>query len=157
LISTEAITIRRYTASDKDAVWSLHVAALEAVGARMHGPWDADFQNIEGVYLNHRGEFLVGLISGNIVAMGALRKVTEDTAEVKRMRVHPDHWRRGFGQAIYDQLEARAIGLGYRMLALDTTTKQISAQQLYKKNGFREAGRRMAGPFEVILFEKDLA
>ena len=87
--------------------------------------------------------------------MGALRKI-DDTAEVKRMRVHPDHWRRGHGQAIFERLQARAIELGYERLILDTLEQQKAAQQLYKKNGFRQIGRKRAGPFECLLFEKSL-
>jgi ribosomal protein S18 acetylase RimI-like enzyme len=123
----------------------------------MPGPWDRDFQDITGVYLNNRGEFLVGLCTDKIVAMGALRKQSETIAEIKRMRVHPDYWRRGFGQAIYDRLEARAVELGYRRLVLDTTTQQGAARALYKKNGYRETGTLKAGTFELILFEKQLA
>jgi ribosomal protein S18 acetylase RimI-like enzyme len=123
----------------------------------MPGPWDADFQDIEGVYLNNGGEFLVGLIGGNIVAMGALRNVTEGTAEIKRMRVHPDHWRRGFAQAIFDRLQFRAAELGYKKLILDTSVQQKAAQELYLKNGFRRTGIKNADPFEMILFEKYLS
>jgi GNAT superfamily N-acetyltransferase len=89
--------------------------------------------------------------------MGALRKVTEDTAEVKRMRVHSDHWRRGFAQAIFDRLQIRAAELGYKKLILDTLVQQKAAQQLYLKNGFRQTGIKRAGPFEMILFEKYLS
>jgi len=72
------------------------------------------------------------------------------------MRVHPDYWRRGFGQRILDRLQSRAIELGFQELWLDTTLHQTAAQQLYLKNGFREFRRFLAGTFEVILFEKDL-
>ena len=131
--------------------------AFEAAGTpSLAGPWNDDFANIEGVYLQNGGEYLVGLCEGSIVAMGALRKVTADTAEVKRMRVHPDYWRRGYGQAIFDRLQARAIELGYNKLVLDTLEPQEAAQQLYTKNGFRECGRKRVGPFECLLFEKDL-
>jgi ribosomal protein S18 acetylase RimI-like enzyme len=151
-----ALEIRRYQSSDRDAVWKLHVAALEAVGTRRPGPWDNDFQDIEGVYLKNRGEFLVGLIEGQIIAMGALRLAGEETAEIKRMRVAPEHWRHGYGQAVFDRLQARAIELGFRRLVLDTTIQMTAAQELYRKNGFQEVGRKMVGPFETILSEKEL-
>ncbi len=54
--------------------------------------------------------------------MGALRRTTNEWAEIKRMRVHPDFQRRGFGQMILEALEARAVALGYAALHLDTTT-----------------------------------
>lgn len=149
--------IRRYVPVDKDAVWKLHLVAFKAAGTpSTPGPWNNDFANIEGMYLSNGGEFLVGFLDADLVAMGALRKISDDTAEVKRMRVHPDHWRRGYGQTIFERLQARAIELGYKILILDTLAQQNAAQRLYLKNGFRQTGRRQAGPFECLLFEKRL-
>jgi ribosomal protein S18 acetylase RimI-like enzyme len=72
------------------------------------------------------------------------------------MRVNPDYHRRGFGQAILNQLEVRASELGYKELCLDTTTTQIPAQKLYEKNGFTEVGREKIPDFELILYRKKL-
>jgi GNAT superfamily N-acetyltransferase len=151
------LQIRRYTSEDHGAVWNLHNIALWQVGAHAgNGPWDNDLHNIEEAYLNNGGEFLVGVLDGQIVAMGALKRISEEKAEVKRMRVHPDHQRRGFGQQILYALEARAKELGYRTLALDTAVIQTAAQQLYLKNGFQETGRTVLVGFDAILFEKQL-
>ena len=152
------LAIRRYEPSDHEAIWSLHKTALRAVNADAgDGPWDDDFHQIEDVYLRGGGEFLVGVLDGRVVAMGALRRSSEFRAEVKRMRVHPDYHRRGFGQAILTALEQRARELGYRTLRLDTTTVQEAAQRLYTKNGFVEVGRSQAHGFELIFYEKKLA
>jgi len=72
------------------------------------------------------------------------------------MRVSPEHQRQGFGQAILTQLETRAVELRYSILCLDTTTEQEASQRLYRKNGYRETDRRRQGPFDVLLFEKQL-
>ena len=150
------LEIRRYIDTDHDDVWDLHILGLQTVGAYLgSGPWDDDLHNIENVYLNNRGEFLVGTYEGRLIAMGALRKTTDELAEIKRMRVHPDVQGRGYGQRILDELEARAVALGYTTLHLDTSIVQIAAQHLYRKNGFKEMGRvMMHGWLECILFEK---
>lgn len=148
-------TIRQYRCGDKEAVWELHNAALFPTGAHAgNGPWDDDLHHIEEVYLSSGGEFLVGLSGGKLVAMGALMRVSETEGEIKRMRVLPDCQRRGFGQAMLIRLEARARELGFNRLFLETTTQQVAAQGLYRKNGYREAGRHMQGRFEVIVFKK---
>jgi ribosomal protein S18 acetylase RimI-like enzyme len=90
------------------------------------------------------------------MAMGALRPHPSGRVEIKRMRVHPDHQRRGVGQAMLDHLEARAAELGYTGIYLDTTTLQEPAIALYKKNGYREAARGKRGSFDLLFFEKDL-
>lgn len=151
------LTIRRYQASDHDAVWELHNLALEQVGAHAgNGAWDADLQQIERVYLDNGGEFLVGMYAGRIVAMGALRRTAERRAKITRMRVHPDYQRRGFGHSILTALEAHASASGYTTLHLDTTVLQSAAQQLYRKHGFRETGRTILAGFDCILYEKSL-
>ena len=155
------LMIRRYLPSDREAVWNLHVYALEAVGARAKNPaayrFDADFDDIEGVYLSSGGEFLVGSLDDRIVAMGALKRLSGRVAEITRMRVHPEHWRRGYGEAILLRLEAAATDRGYAELWLDTSPVQIAAQNLYRKGGFQEFCRvRLAGyeAQESILFRK---
>jgi GNAT superfamily N-acetyltransferase len=135
----------------------LHNLALEAAGAHGgNGPWDEDLHHVEEVYLRG-GEFLVGTLGTRIVAMGALKRLTDERAEIKRMRVHPDFWRRGFGRRILARLEKTARERGYRSLVLDTTTVQKAAQELYRGKGYVEAGRRHWGRFELILFEKQLS
>lgn len=154
--------IRRYRLSDHDAVWELHNLALNQVGAHAgNGPWDDDLHHIETVYLQDGGEFLVGVLDGQIVAMGALRRVDdggEDAAwaEIKRMRVHPNFQRQGLGQAVLQQLEACAVKQGYTCLTLDTTTVQVGAQRFYEKNGYTQVGQTKFGPFDVLLYQKEL-
>lgn len=151
------LEIRRYQPADYDEVWKLHVLALQEVGAYLgEGPWDKDMRNIEAAYLQNRGEFLVGLLDGRIVAIGALRRTTDERAEIKRMRVHSSVQGRGYGQLILDELERRAVELGYIKLHLDTSVLQIAAQKLYAKNGYHEVGREMKKDLECILYEKQL-
>jgi len=118
------------------------------------GPWDDDLDEIEGVYLRSDGEFLVGILEGEVVAMGAIKRVSPDVAGVKRMRVRPGLQKRGYGQAMLDALHRRATGLCYSTLHLDTTVQQRVARRLYLKNGYREVGRGSIGPFWCIFYER---
>ena len=147
--------IRRYRPSDKRAVRRLHDDALNEVGTHLGaGPWDEDLDDIEGVYLDSGGEFLVGILEGEVVAMGAIRRVSPDAAEVKRMRVRPGLQGRGYGQTLLDALHRRAANLDYTTLHLDTTVQQRAARHLYTKNGYREAGRGKVGPFDCVFYER---
>lgn len=150
--------IRRYLESDHDEVWALHKVALEGIGGPYagDGAWDDDLHNVKVVYLENGGEFLVGTQKGMVVAIGALKRLSVSRAEIKRMRVHPDHQRLGWGQAILEKLEVRAAELGYCTLLLDTTIQQTAAQRLYIKNRYIEKGRTKVGVFDVILYEKKL-
>jgi hypothetical protein len=90
--SASGLSIRRYRGEDRYDVWKLHNVALNHVGAHAgNGAWDDDLHAVDAVYLDAAGEFLVGLLDGDLVAMGALRRSGPGRAEIKRMRVHPLH------------------------------------------------------------------
>jgi GNAT superfamily N-acetyltransferase len=151
------MALRRYESADREEVCSLNRIALEATLAYLgDGPWNADLEEIEPVYLATGGEFLVGEAGGRIVVMGALKPRGPGTAEIKRMRVHPDVQRHGLGQRMLSALEACARERGYHKLILDTSTIQVAARALYDKNGYRETGRRVIRHLEMIDYEKIL-
>ena len=154
-LAQKPLHVRRYAPKDKRAVRRLHDDALNEVGAHLgSGGWDDDLDDIEDVYLDSGGEFLVGLLDGEIVAMGALMKLSSRKAELTRMRVRPGLQGRGYGQAMLDALHRRAAELGYSTLRLDTTVQQRAAQRLYLKNGYSEAERGSIGPFDCIFYER---
>jgi GNAT superfamily N-acetyltransferase len=128
------LEIRRCLPSDQSSIWDLHVAALEAVGARAPEAaarfLDADLSKIDEVYLKSGGEFLVGVLRDQIVAMGALKRLGTSVAEITRMRVHPTYWRQGYGEATLHRLESAAKELSYSELWLDTLPIQTAAQTL---------------------------
>ena len=147
--------IRRYEPGDKRAVRRLHDDALNDVGAHLDsGPWDDDLDDTEGVYLESGGEFLVGILEEEVVAMGAITRVSPDAAEVKRMRVGLGLQGRGYGQAMLDALHRSAADLGHTTLHLDTTVQQQAARSLYLKNGYREVGRGSIGSLECVFYER---
>lgn len=136
----------------------LHDEALYEVGAHLgEGPWDEDLDRIEEEYLCDGGEFLVGELDGRVVAMGALKRASNEQAELKRMRVAPDLQRRGLGRRMLEELEKRARGLQFSTLRLDTAVHQAGARRLYASNGYRETGRGEIGPFDCVFYEKELA
>ncbi|GAA4593878.1 GNAT family N-acetyltransferase [Planotetraspora phitsanulokensis] len=153
------LKIRQYRWSDLDAVWTLHQIGLAQVGL-LPGDgvyYDDDFPRISEVYLADRGDFLIGEVAGfGIVAMGGLRRVDEETAEMCRLRVHPGHQRRGYGGQIMAALEQRAGQLGYSLLRGDTTLQQVAAVELYRKSGWRELRREVRGNTVVLYGEKRL-
>jgi ribosomal protein S18 acetylase RimI-like enzyme len=149
--------VRRVEAGDARAVRNLHDLALTEAGVhRGRGPWDHDLDAIQTAYLEDGGEFLVGLRDGRLVAMGALRHVTNTVGELERMRVDPAFQRRGYARLILAGLEHRARELGYRKLRLDTTIRQTAAQRLYQRAGYREVGRGQLAGVEVVYFAKSL-
>jgi GNAT superfamily N-acetyltransferase len=153
------LLIRRYTTDDHAPVFALHRECLAQVDVRPGDGvyYDDDFARIEEVYLREHGEFLVGELRGDTVAIGGLRRVTSAVAEMVRLRVRPDQQGRGYGAALVTVLEERAAELGYRLLRADTTVKQTVAIQLYRSFGWREVDRKATGTTVTVYFEKPLS
>ena len=142
--------IRRYRPTDQKRVWELHNAALDQAGANLGpGPWDDDFKDIPGVYLDGTGEFLVGVVGGAIVSMGAVRRISDTRAEIKRLRVDPNHQGRGYGRRMLEELEAAVVALGYSTIQLDT-------RSLFFTSGYREIGREAVHDVETLFLEKSV-
>jgi ribosomal protein S18 acetylase RimI-like enzyme len=149
--------VRSFSDEDADAVWELHNQALASTDAHVgNGPWDDDVRDPKSSYLERSGEFLVGFIAGDLMAMGAYLPVDSRTVQIKRMRVSPSMQRNGFGTTILLELEARARQDHYVTARLDTTREQVAAQKFYLANGYQIIGKGRAGRFETIIFEKDL-
>lgn len=151
----QMLELRRFAPADARAIRELHdLARRQAVAGPARVAHDLD--SIEASYLEDGGEFLVGVCERRLVAMGALRHVTDTVAEVTRLNVHPAFQRRGFARRLLAELERRAGELGYRELRLDTAVTQTEAQRLFAAGGFREVGRGQFAGVEVVYFAKPL-
>jgi len=84
------------------------------------------------------GVFLVLVEHGVTVAGGALRRLSIDTCEVKRMWTAPDHRRKGHASAILEALEELARDRGYSYLRLETGPAQPEARSLYERRGYSQ-------------------
>ncbi len=107
----------------------------------MRGPegmWEDDLRNVGDVYIVSGGDFIVARISPRLAAMGGLKPVKDDVAELKRMRVDPAFQRRGLGRRLLGELESRAVALGFKWIKLDRTKIQTGAQRVYELAGYIE-------------------
>lgn len=73
-----------------------------------------------------------------IAGVGALKAIGEVAGEVKSMRTHPDHLRRGVGAALLEHVIGEARARGYRRLSLETGSGPgfAAASALYRRRGF---------------------
>lgn len=158
------LDIRQYTPPDAERVLTVYELALEAHGWEFSEelPPDVDitdsFLGISENYLDEGGEFLVGLSDDNIIATGGFKPEDDSSAEIRKMAVHPDHQRRGYGERILVELEGRAEIRGFDQLVLETFESLTAARRLYEKYGYVETGREPDREFseERIYYRKDL-
>ena len=153
----QELKIRQYHDLDLKQVWELHIAGLRSAGVfrEMSKELDKDFDDIEGTYLKG-GEFLVGLLEDRIVSMGALRRISDERGEIKRLRTYPKHQQSGFGGEIYAMLEEKARKLQFKVLQADTDIGNTLMQRLLPEAGYREIERKKLGGMDSIIYEKFL-
>lgn len=75
-----------------------------------------------------------------ILAIGALRQLDDGTGEVKSMRTHPDHLRKGAAAFLLEHIISEARRKGLRRLSLETGSGPAfdPAVTLYRNRGFIE-------------------
>jgi GNAT superfamily N-acetyltransferase len=72
-----------------------------------------------------RGAFLIAYLDDVAVGCGAVRRLDETTAELKRMYVDPQLRGRGIGRALVKLLEDEARELGVTRVVLETGTRHV--------------------------------
>lgn len=83
--------------------------------------------------------FLVALDpTGRAVGCGALRRLDQHTAEIKRMYVEPGSRGRGVSTMILRALESAAVERGWTTIRLETGPAQPEAMRFYEREGYRE-------------------
>lgn len=96
-----------------------------------------DVEEVEG----GQGAFFVAYDFGRPAGCGAIRRLDETKAEIKRMYVAPGARGRGIGRILLDALETEARALGVTRIVLETGERQTAAVRLYESAGFTRIPR----------------
>lgn len=78
----------------------------------------------------------------SIAGIGALKELSDGVGEIKSMRTHPDHLRRGVAAAMLEHMVGEARRRGLKRLSLETGSGPAfdAAVALYARRGFRMGG-----------------
>jgi ribosomal protein S18 acetylase RimI-like enzyme len=98
----------------------------------------------EVILLAKLGERAVGCV--------ALRRLDEQTCEMKRLYIRPPARRQGAGHALVQSIIEEARGRGYGRIRLDTLPKMSDAIRLYESFGFRDIDPYRENPIEGARF-----
>ncbi len=99
---------------------------------------DGDEREFFAFYNNVQLEHVLVIYENEIaVGCGAFKKFDDQTAEIKRMFVHPDHRGQGIASTILMELENWAKEEGFTAFILETSPKLTNAIALYKKTGYQ--------------------
>ena len=76
----------------------------------------------------------------------ALRRLSEESCEAKRLFVSPEFRGQGLGLALLNRIIAETRSMGYRTMYGDSLPSMIDAGTLYREYGFRQVGLYSAAP-----------
>ena len=155
---SETVDVRRSRLDSPDALRL--ITALNAELTALFPEAGATHFSISGAQVAAGdGAFLLAYLDDMAVGCGAVRRLDEATAELKRMYVAPTVRGRGIGRALVEALEREARLLGVTKVVLETGTRLASAVALYQKMGYTRIplfGEYLRSPDTSLCFGKSL-
>ncbi len=118
-----------------------------------------EFQNfadecrtLPGAYGAPGGLLLIALDGETPAGTIALRRLSEQSCEAKRLFVLPPFRGRGLGRALLNRIVADARAMGYRTMYGDSLPSMADAQALYRSFGFSQVGPYSATPTPGAIY-----
>ena len=84
------------------------------------------------------GRILVAVQDREPAGVACLKAIDEQTGEIKRMFVRPEHRNKGIGRALVEESVGAARAIGYERVRLDSAGFMANAHRLYRSAGFRD-------------------
>jgi putative acetyltransferase len=137
--------IRPATADDLDEVRTLFRDYQSELGV------DLCFQSFNEELATLPGNYDPILIVPG-AACAALRPLSVETGEMKRLYVRPSHRGQGLGRRLTEAIIHAARAKGYRSLRLDTLPQLTTAIAMYRAMGFREIPKYNDNPIPGVHF-----
>ncbi|MFC4427638.1 GNAT family N-acetyltransferase [Deinococcus navajonensis] len=105
---------------------------------RLYNDEDSRTEPFDPQILSGEGSALLVVEEGEqLLACGALKRLDDGSAEIKRMYTVPAARGRGLGRQVLNGLIAAGREAGYSRLVLETGNQQPDAVHLYESAGFR--------------------
>lgn len=111
-----------------------------------------ELATLPGRYAPPAGNIWLAEIEGAVAGCVAMRPISADRAEMKRLYVRPAYRGLGLGEKLAQTVLAAAKEKGYRELCLDTLPVMEKAIGLYRAMGFREIEPYYHNPVPGALF-----
>ena len=111
-----------------------------------------ELASLPGPYLAPGGVLLLCVDEANAAGCIAVRRLREETCELKRLYVRPAYQGRGYGLVLARRAMDWARAAGYQRMVLDTLPVMEGAQRLYERLGFRDVAPYRFNPIPGTRF-----
>jgi ribosomal protein S18 acetylase RimI-like enzyme len=99
--------------------------------------FEAELAGLPGAYAPPSGRLMLAVCGGSVLGCVALRRLSDDSGEMKRLYLRPSARGRGIGWGLVSALIVEAEAIGYHRILLDTLPTMTAAIRLYESVGFR--------------------
>ncbi|KRA35387.1 hypothetical protein ASD68_02940 [Rhodanobacter sp. Root627] len=111
----------------------------EAIGTDLeYQGFSEELAALPSPYIPPRGALLIARVEAVVAGCVAMRPLTEEVAEMKRLYVRSGFRSSGLGRLLVEAVVKIASGAGYKELRLDTLASMGAAHALYLRLGFVE-------------------
>ncbi|MGI5908066.1 MAG: GNAT family N-acetyltransferase [Christensenellales bacterium] len=114
--------------------------------------FDSELDGLPGRYALPKGRLYLAYWEGAAAGCAALKPLSEERCELKRLFVRPRFRGLKIGRALVERIIGDAAACGYRELVLDTLPRLTGATALYEKLGFRPVAPYYDNPIPDALF-----
>lgn len=119
--------------------------------------FEEELKSLPGKYSEPEGSIVLALVGEKPAGCAALRRITEQICEMKRLYVRDEFRGVGLGRELADRIIERAKELDYKYIRLDTLPTMERAQDMYRDMGFYEIEPYIFNPVEGTKYlEKKL-
>lgn len=116
--------------------------------------YDAEVADLNQKYGLPAGRLYLTAVDGTSAGCVALRRLSADECELKRLYVRPEFRGCGLAGKMLDKVISEAQSIGYKTMLLDTLPSLQAALRLYEKYGFVETTAYNNAPLENTVFLK---
>ena len=116
--------------------------------------YDEELKDLEHKYGMPDGRLYLAYWDGVPAGCVGLRKMDEESCELKRLYVRPAFRGKKIGEQMMDRILKDAEAIGYRAMYLDTLPFLQTALHMYQKLGFYEIACYNDSPMDTSIYMK---
>jgi GNAT superfamily N-acetyltransferase len=114
--------------------------------------FEAELAGLPGKYAPPHGRLLIARRGAQALGCAALRPLSVEACEMKRLYVRPSARGEQLGRRLAERICEEARAAGYRRICLDTLPSMAAAVRLYTSMGFRPIAPYVFNPLPGAMF-----